>query len=103
MNPNLWILLQTKAPKSHKEMMILQGFNPETGYLTTFVKHCEQAETTDKIAMAKFSASDEESNSNKNKKRSKKTKELEDSGDKLRKNSSLYCNLYGENKGHTSR
>ena len=41
--------------------MILQGFNPETGYIVTFVEHCKRYETTDNIDMAKFSASDKDS------------------------------------------
>ena len=53
--------------------------------------------------MAKFSASDEESDTKKNKKRSKKFKEREGNGKKHRKNSSFYCSLYGENNSHTSR
>ena len=42
--------LANKAPKTHKVMMISQGFNPETADLETFVEHCERAETTDNIA-----------------------------------------------------
>ena len=38
--------LANKAPKSHKAMLINQGFNPETSTIATFVKHCERAETT---------------------------------------------------------
>ena len=53
--------IANKAPKSHKAMLINQGFNPETSTLETFVEHCERAEATDNIARAKFSASDEES------------------------------------------
>ena len=79
-----------KAPRSHKAMLIPQVFNPETGYLATFVEHCERAENTDNIATAKFFASDEESDTNKNKKRSNKFKNREDNGKKLCKNSSLY-------------
>ena len=41
--------LANKAPKSHKAMLINQGFNPETSTLATFVEHCERAETTDDI------------------------------------------------------
>ena len=52
--------LANKAPKSHKAMLISQGFNPETSSLATFVEHCKRAETTDAIASAKFVASDEE-------------------------------------------
>ena len=50
-----------KAPRSHKAMLIFQGFNPETENLETFVEHCERAETTDNISGAKFAASDEDS------------------------------------------
>ena len=47
-----------KVPRSHKAMLISQGFNPETADLETFVEHCERAKTTDNIAGAKFSTSD---------------------------------------------
>ena len=77
-------------------MMILHCFNPEKGDLSTFVEHCEQAENTDNIAMAKFSASDEDSDTKKNKKHSKKFRKREDNSKKRRKNSSLYCILHGE-------
>ena len=63
--------LANKAPGSHKAMLIYQGFNLETGDLAKFVEHCEQAETTDNIAGAKFSASDEDSNTKRKKKCSK--------------------------------
>ena len=61
--------LANKAPRSHKAMLISQGFNPETGDLETFVENCERAETTDNIAGAKFAASDEETDTKKKKKR----------------------------------
>ena len=38
--------LANKAPRSHKSMLISQGFNTETGDLATFVEHYERAETT---------------------------------------------------------
>ena len=53
-------------------MLILQGFNQETGYLATFVKRYEQADTTDNIVVAKFSASEENSDTKRHKKQSKK-------------------------------
>ena len=59
--------LANKAPVIHKAVLIYQGFNPETGDLETFVEHCKQAETTDNIAGAKFSASDEDSDTKNNK------------------------------------
>ena len=49
--------LANKSPRSHKAMLISQGFNPETGDLETFVEHCEWADTTENISVAKFSAS----------------------------------------------
>ena len=63
--------LTNKAPKTHKAMLISQGFNPETGDLDTFVEHCKRAETTDNIAGAKFAASDEDSDTKRKKKRPK--------------------------------
>ena len=100
-------LIANIAPRTHKAKRISQGFNPGTGYLATSVENCERAETTDNIAMAKFSASDKDIDTMKNKNRSKKTKERKYRGkkrhkDSSRKNSSLYCSLHGENTYHTS-
>ena len=75
--------LANKAPKTHKAMLIYQGFNPETANLETFVDHCERAETTDDIAGAKFAVSDEDSELRKK----KRTKSKDDHG-KKRKNRS---------------
>ena len=84
-------------------MLISQGFNPETWGLATFVEHSERAETMYIIFVAKFSASDEDSDT-KRKKKSSKFKECEENGKKRhKKKSSLYCSLHGENKSHTSR
>ena len=60
--------LDKKAPRRHKSMLIFEGFNPETGDLETFVEQCEQADTTDIIAVAKFSASDKDSDTMRKKK-----------------------------------
>ena len=59
--------LSNKAPRTHKAMLISQGFNPESAGLETFVEHCERVETTDDIAGAKFAASDEDSEPRKKK------------------------------------
>ena len=67
------------------------------------MEHCEWAETTDNIALANFSAS-EESSDTKRKKKNPKFKECEENGkERHKKNSSLYYSLHGENKSHTSR
>ena len=63
--------LSNKAPSIHKAKLISQGLNPETGYLATFVGHCKRSDTTDNIAVANFSASDEDSDTKRKKKRSK--------------------------------
>ena len=95
--------LTKKAPRSHKAMLISQGFNPETGDLETFVEHYKRAETTDNIAGAKFSASDEDSDTKMKKKRLK-PKGQDWHGKKIQKqNSKLYCYLHGENTSHTTR
>ena len=95
--------LANKAPRSHKAMIISQGFNPEKGDLATFVEHCKLADITDNIAGANFAASDEESDTKRHKKHSK-FKEREENGKKRhQKHSSLYCSLHGVNKSHTTR
>ena len=81
-------------------MLIYQGFNPETADLETFVEHCKRAETTDNIAGANFSASDEDSEPRKK----KRTKSKDDHGKKQNNRSTkMYCSLHGENTSHTSR
>ena len=91
--------LANKAPRTHKAMLISQGFNTETANLDTFVEHCECAETTDDIAGAKFAASNEDSEPRKK----KRTKSKDDHGKKNKKRSTkMYCSLHGENTSHTS-
>ena len=92
--------LANKAPRTHKEMLISQGFKPETTNLETFIKHCERAETTDNIARAKFAASGEGSEpSNK-----KRTKSKDYHGKKHKKRSvKMYYFLHGDNTSHISR
>ena len=63
--------LAKKAPRSHKAMLISQGFNSETGDLATFVENCKRADTTDNIDVTNFSASDKDSDTKRHKKRSK--------------------------------
>ena len=59
--------LDNKALRTHKAMLIAQGFNHESADIEIFVEHCKRAETTDDIARAKFAASDEDSNPRKKK------------------------------------
>ena len=53
--------LSNKAPRTHKAILISQGFNPEIANIETFVEHCKRAETTDNITGVKFAAPDEDS------------------------------------------
>ena len=92
--------LTNKAPRSHKAMLIAQGFNPETATLETFVKHCKRAETTNDIAGAKFAASDEDSELRKK----KRTKTKNDHGKKrIKRSTKMYCYLHGDNTSHNSK
>ena len=92
--------LANKAPRSHKAMLISQGFNPETANLETFFEHCERAEITDDISGAKFAASDEDSEARKK----NCTKAKNDHGNKsINRSTKIYCSLHGDNTSHTSR
>ena len=95
--------LANKAPRNHKAMLISQSFNPETGYLETFVEHCKRAETTDNIAGAKFAAPDEDSDTKKRKNRLKFKGQAEHGNKHQNQHSKLYCSLHGENTNHTTR
>ena len=90
--------LANKEPRSHKAMIISQGFNSETGYLETFGENCERAETTNNISGAKFAASNEDSNTKRKKKRPNFKEREENVKKRHKKQSSLYCSLRGENK-----
>ena len=79
--------LANKAPRSHKAILIPQGFNPETRYLATFVEHYERSETIDNISGVNFAASDEDSDTKK-KRKSPKFKEREENGKKHHKKKS---------------
>ena len=92
--------LANKALRTHKAMLINQGFNPETSTLETFVEHCERAETTDEIAGSKFAASDEESEP----RRKICTKTKSDCGKKrIKRSTKMYFSLHGENTSHNSK
>ena len=84
--------LANKDPRSHKFILILQFFDPETGDMATFVEHCEQAEITDNISMAKFSASDKNSDTKRHKKCSK-FKEREDNKKNIVRNTPHFIAL----------
>ena len=92
--------LANKAPRTHKAMLISQGFNPETANIETFVEHCKRAETTKDIAGAKFAASNEDSEP----RRKNRTKTKNDRGKKRIKHSTkMYCSLHGDNTSHNSK
>ena len=102
--------LSNKAARSHKAMLISQGFNHETTNLETFVEHCERAETTDDIAGAKFATSDDfdgamfaASDNVIDPRKKKRTKAKDDHGKKRKKRSTkIHFYLHGDNTSHTS-
>ena len=87
--------LANMAPRSHKAMLISQGFNPETGDIETFVEHYEWAETTYNITGVKFAASDKDSDTKRNKKRLKSKGQDEHVNKRQKQHSKLYCSLHG--------
>ena len=92
--------LANKAPRTHKAMLISQGFNPDTANLETFMEHCERAETTDNISGAKFAASDKDSEP----RREKRTKTKNDHGKKrIKRSTKMYCSLHGDNTSLNSK
>ena len=84
-------------------MLISQGFNPETGYLETFVEYCEQVETTDNIAGEKFADSDKDSDTKRKEKRLKSKGQDEHGKKRQNQHPNMYYSLHGENTSHTTR
>ena len=92
--------LANKAPRTHKAMLIDQGFNPKSEYLKTFVEHCKRTEKMDDISGAKFAVSNEDSEPRKKKRPKSKDKH---SKKRQKRSTKMYCSLHGENTSHTSR
>ena len=96
-------VLATKAPKEHKNLMIEQGFNPETSTVEQFVEISERAETKKTILDERkryfnsqnMSSSDEDSPSKKRKPSKPKNFRSQDRKE-------FYCKEHGPNSTHNS-
>jgi hypothetical protein len=96
-------VLATKAPKEHKNLMIEQGFNPETSTIEQFVKISERAETKKTIYEERehhfnskdMSSSDEDSPSKKRKPSKAKNFRSQDRKE-------FCCKEHGPNSTHNS-
>jgi hypothetical protein len=96
-------VLATKAPKEHKNLMIEQGFNPETSTVEQFVEISEHAETKKTIHKEckryfnskDMSSSDEDSPSKKRKPSKAKNFRSQDRKE-------FYCKEHGPDSTHNS-
>jgi hypothetical protein len=96
-------VLATKAPKEHKNLMIEQGFNPETSTVEQFVEISERAETKKTIYEERkryfnskdMSSSDEDSPSKKRKPSKPKNFHSQDRKE-------FCCKEHGPNSTHNS-
>jgi hypothetical protein len=96
LEPDLMDILVSKAPKSHRELMVDQGFNPQTATTEEFVEICERAEQKDNIRTKHDNSSDDE-------RPTRKTAKKHHASDyKSKSKPSFYCKEHGPNTTHDS-
>jgi hypothetical protein len=61
LEPDLMDILVSKALKTHRELMVEQGFNPQTTSTDEFVEICERAESKDALQKSVNKSDDDDS------------------------------------------
>jgi hypothetical protein len=96
LEPDFMDILVSRAPKSHREPMVDQGFNPQTATTEEFVEIYERAESKDTIRTKRYdSSSDDE-------RPTRKTVKKHHTSDYKSKKSPHYCKEHGPNMTHDS-
>jgi hypothetical protein len=93
--PDLMDILVSRALKSHRELMVDQGFNPQTATTEEFVEICKRAECKDNIRAKHDSSSDDERPTG-------KTAKKHHTSDYKSKKAPFYCKEHGPNTTHDS-
>jgi hypothetical protein len=100
LEPDLMDILVSKAPKTHRELMVEQGFNPQTASTDEFVEICERAESKDALQKSVKKSDDDDSEDERpTRKTSKKHRTSEYT---KAKKSPFYCKEHGPNTTHDS-
>jgi len=92
-------ILAAKAPRTHKELMTDQGFDPQTATIQEFVELCERAETKEALTdkrNKKFESDDDSSEDGRAKKKAKKRTTKSSSY----KRQQYFCKEHGPNPTH---
>ena len=95
-------ILASNAPKSHKELMTDQGFDPQTATTDQFVEICERAECKEALR-TKHDRNRSEDDSSEDERPSKKSNKKRTSVPYKAKRAPYFCKEHGPNTTHDSK
>ena len=101
LEPDLIDILVSKAPKSHRELMVDQGFNPQTATTDEFVEICERAESKDALRSNRKRSDDDSSEDECPTRKAMKKNRTSDYAKSKRL--PFYCKEHGPNTTHDSK
>ena len=101
LEPDLMDILVSNAPKTHRQLMVEHGFNPQTATTEEFVEICERAENKDALQTNRKRSDDDSSEDERPTK--KITKKNRTSDYVTSKRSPFYCKVHGPNSTHNSK
>jgi hypothetical protein len=101
LEPNLMDILVSNAPKTHRQLMVEQGFNPQTATTEEFVEICERAENKNALQTNRKRSNDDSSKDERTTKRTTKKNRTSDYVNLKR--SPFYCKEHGPNSTHKSK
>lgn len=104
-SPELLDILASKAPQSHKAMMIEQGFDPQTATIKEFVEISERAETKEALGKTERKSEDSDSDDSHKASRREKSKRKKNSSRESShsKRQEFFCKHHGPNPTHDSK
>jgi hypothetical protein len=102
LEPDLIDILVSKAPKSHRELMVDQGFNPQTATTDEFVEICERVESKNALRSNRTRGNDDDSSEDE--RLTRKTMKKHHASDYTKsKRLPFYCKEHGPNRTHDSK
>jgi hypothetical protein len=101
LEPDLMDILVSNAPKTHQQLKVEHGFNPQTATTEEFLEICERAENKDALQTNRKRSDDDSSEDERPTK--KITKKNRTSDYVTSKRSPFYCKEHGPNGTHNSK
>ena len=97
---DLMEIMASKAPQSHKDLMVEHGFDPQTATTEKFEELCERAENRDSKRKPKYDDMSEEDSGNERQEQKKNRKKPKYNRETRRE---FFCKEHGPNSTHDSK